>query len=286
MRLTPLLLLAACVPRAVLTHIDTLETQIAELQGELRAHEAYEAGRSEQIAAEVLAQVELKLPAAADKALRTSVRDAVLAELFPKDGPPVVPLQGANPDEEEAMDLYKAAAELAADAHPQEAIARLDDLLARYPNTRAASAARRLLAELNVVGTHPQPLTDVQWFQGKASWDSARVTIAVFWEVWCPHCKREVPKLQETYAKWAKRGLQVIGLTKLTRGKTRQEVMDFVAENHIQYPIGWEGAEPAHSEEFGVAGVPAVGVVKDGTVIWRGHPAQITDEMIEGWLAK
>lgn len=281
MRLIPLLLVAGCVPRAVLSHIDTLEAQVAELRAELHTHEAVEAGRAEALTAEVLAQVQQALPAAADEALRTSVRDAVLAELRKTDAAPYA----WTPDEEAAMDLYRQASALAADNHAPEAIARLNDLIARYPSTRAVSAAKRLLAELQVIGIHPKPLSDVQWFQGNATWESARVTIAVFWEVWCPHCKREVPKLQETYEAWRKRGLQVVGLTKLSRGKTQQEVMDFVAENHIQYPIGWEGDAAVHSEEFGVSGVPAVGVVRDGVVVWRGHPAQITEEMIKAWLA-
>ena len=283
MRLLPVILVAGCAPRAVLHHIDTLEAAVAELRAELHTHEAAEADRDEALAADVLAQVQQALPAAADEALRSSVRDAVLAELR-KD--PAAPAFVASADEQAAMDLYKEAAELAASNQPQPAIVRLNDLLTRFPGTRAAGAAKRLLAELQVVGTHPKPLSDVHWFQGNATWDSAPVTIAVFWEVWCPHCRREVPKLQELYAKWSGRGLQVVGLTKLSRGKTRQEVMDFVTENHIRYPIGKESDAAVHSEWFGVSGVPTVGVVKDGVVIWRGHPAQINDEMVEGWLAR
>ena len=38
------------------------------------------------------------------------------------------------------------------------------------------------------------------------------------------------------------------------------------------------------SDRFGVKGIPAAAVVKNGKVVWRGHPARIKDEMIDGWL--
>ena len=37
------------------------------------------------------------------------------------------------------------------------------------------------------------------------------------------------------------------------------------------------------SQHFNVSGIPAAAVVKDGKIVWRGHPARLTDEMIQGW---
>jgi hypothetical protein len=38
------------------------------------------------------------------------------------------------------------------------------------------------------------------------------------------------------------------------------------------------------STYFGVRGIPAAAVVKDGQIVWRGHPARITEDMLKGWL--
>ena len=41
-----------------------------------------------------------------------------------------------------------------------------------------------------------------KYYQGEGNVDlSSGTTLVVFWEVWCPHCRREVPELKETYEK-------------------------------------------------------------------------------------
>ena len=186
-----------------------------------------------------------------------------------------------SPEDEAAMALYKEAAELASQGKTEEAKAKLTELDTKYPTSRAAQAGKRLMAELSVVGKDIADLQVDEWYQGKASLADSKATLVVFWEVWCPHCKREVPKLEETYTKYKDKGLGVVGLTKLSRGKTPEEVKTFITENKVSYPMG---KETAMSEFFGVSGVPAAAVVKGGKVVWRGHPAQVNEEMINGWL--
>ena len=99
---------------------------------------------------------------------------------------------------------------------------------------------------------------------------------------WCPHCKREVPVLNTTYEKYSDRGLKIVGFTKLSRGKTEDEVKTFISENGISFPIAKESGD--FSDSFNVTGIPAAAVAQNGTVIWRGHPAMINDTMIEEWL--
>ena len=38
------------------------------------------------------------------------------------------------------------------------------------------------------------------------------------------------------------------------------------------------------AQYFAVSGIPAAAVVKNGKVVWRGHPARINDEMLKGWM--
>ncbi|MFT7518621.1 MAG: hypothetical protein ACI9MC_000753, partial [Kiritimatiellia bacterium] len=50
----------------------------------------------------------------------------------------------------------------------------------------------------------------------------------------------------------------------------------------VTFPIGKDGGEL--TKFYAVSGVPAAAVVKDGVVVWRGHPAKLDATMIEGWL--
>jgi thiol-disulfide isomerase/thioredoxin len=157
--------------------------------------------------------------------------------------------------------------------------------MGKYSATNTAKQARRLNIELGVIGKSvPTNWGITQWFQGESDVDLAsdKTTLLVFWEVWCPHCKREVPKLEEIHTKYVSDGLQVVGLTKINKSATPEKVDAFIKENSISYPIAKE--DGSLSRHFSVSGVPAAAVVKAGKVVWRGHPAKLTDAMLQGWM--
>jgi thiol-disulfide isomerase/thioredoxin len=121
-----------------------------------------------------------------------------------------------------------------------------------------------------------------KWHQGTVDINGGKATVLVFWEVWCPHCKREVPKLEATYKKFQGQGLQLVGLTKQSRDISDGDVMEFLKSQSVSYPVAKEKGDL--SQFYAVQGVPAAAVVKGGEVVWRGHPSRLTDEMIQGWL--
>ncbi|HHO53470.1 MAG TPA: TlpA family protein disulfide reductase [Deltaproteobacteria bacterium] len=193
--------------------------------------------------------------------------------------------KAASPEQEqEAANLLKAATEAAEAMDIETAKAKLEELKSKHGATRAARAAQRLESELAVIGKPEAELDVEKWFQGSAAdVEGGKATLYVFWEVWCPHCKREVPKLSETYNKFKPQGLSMVGLTKQTRDVTDDQVTAFVSEQHVSYPIAKENGDSL-SQHYGVRGIPAAAMVKDGKVVWRGHPARLTDEMISKWL--
>jgi len=152
-------------------------------------------------------------------------------------------------------------------------------------NGQAGQQAASTHREVGVVGKDvPDEWNFTGWFQGENDIDleSDDTTILVFWETWCPHCRREVPKLQKVADQYADRGLQVLGISRLSRGGTEEKLMAFLDENDIEFPIAKDGG--TMSAYFGVAGIPAVAVVQSGKVVWRGHPAKISPEMLEDWV--
>lgn len=168
----------------------------------------------------------------------------------------------------------------------EEGLARLKTFTDVPPAMQAAMQMEQELQMLRdqqaLIGRDAPPLETEKWFVGETDLESGKATVLVFWEVWCPHCQREVPKLQATYDKYKADGLNMVALTQVNNGKTDADVEAFLAENEVKYPVA--KAPQSVPDSYKVMGIPAAAVVKDGKVVWRGHPATLSDEMIEGWI--
>jgi thiol-disulfide isomerase/thioredoxin len=186
-------------------------------------------------------------------------------------------------EEEAAAKLYQEAATLARNDAPA-ARASLQALIEAHPNTYAAQAAAELFERIALVGTTIEGLDGVRWLQGDGALSDDKVTLLVFWEVWCPHCQRFVPELQPVADRYAERGLQVLSLTRMSRDVNEDQVRAFVAEHALKFPVGHE--DGTMSKRLDVAGVPAAAALRGTTVLWRGHPGEIDDAMLEGWLKR
>ncbi len=188
-------------------------------------------------------------------------------------------------EESEAQKILRSAQAHIAGGRIDAAKKDLKRLIDNYPQAKVTRYAQQTLREVNLIGQDAGEIDVEKWFSGKSSMGEGKVTVLVFWESWCPHCKREVPKLEALYTRYKGEGLNIVGLTKVTRSSTDAKVEAFISENKITYPIGKEKAG-GMSAKFAVSGVPAAAVVKDGKIIWRGHPAKMTDKVIQDWLAE
>ena len=119
------------------------------------------------------------------------------------------------------------------------------------------------------------------WFNTPGSY--APVTLLVFWEEWCPHCVKELPELQAHYEELGPRGLQIIGLTRLTKTSTMETVDGFLEDREITFPVGKESGEM--TDYHAVSGIPAAALVVDGAIAWRGHPARLDWDAMERLVA-
>ena len=185
----------------------------------------------------------------------------------------------------DARNAYNEINILIGQAKFDEAKTKVADFMKTFGTTKYARAVIRFQQELEVIGKEtPKEWGIEKWFQGEdqIDLDAASTTVLVFWEVWCPHCVREVPRLQEVYNKHKGDGLQLIGLTKLSKSATEEKLTDFISENKVEYPIAKE--DGSTSQYFNVSGVPAAAVVRNGEVVWRGHPARLGEELIRSWL--
>jgi len=147
----------------------------------------------------------------------------------------------------------------------------------------AMQAIAEVKKEIELIGSDAQDFEAIKWFTGKpTSLLQGKATLVVFWEVWCPHCRREVPRIEEVHAKFGGQGLTVIGLTQVNNDRTDDEVAEFLKESKVTYPTAKVG--PGPSEAFMVNGIPAAAIVKGGKIVWRGHPGNLSDDALAKWL--
>jgi thiol-disulfide isomerase/thioredoxin len=98
-----------------------------------------------------------------------------------------------------------------------------------------------------------------------------KVVLMDFWATWCPPCKKAMPGMQALHAKYADKGLVVLGMNtwQSREGKLRgPDPKAFVDENKYTYPLVME--TDAVAKQYGVRGIPAFFLVgKDGTLIHK-----------------
>lgn len=201
----------------------------------------------------------------------------VTASKKPSDDPAV------KAKEQAAMAVLTEANQALSSGDVETAKAKLDQLKTEYAGTRTAARGEKLAGELAVVGKDAPPLDVEKWYTNdKVNWKDG-TTMVVFFESWCPHCREEVPKVVETNNKYKKKGLKVVALTRVTKSATDDSVKQFITEHEVNFPVAKEKGNLASA--FGVQGIPAAAVVKNGKIVWRGHPGRLTDAMLDNFLA-
>ena len=194
------------------------------------------------------------------------------------------PVEKGEPTEAEeaaASELYTEVNTLISAGELARAKQKAQRLDADYGHTSSGKRAKRLLRELAVVGKRVSASeAQIQkWYRGGPVDLRTGKRLVVFWEAWCPHCRRHLPELSSEQSSYARRGIEMVALTKVTKSSSDAKVRAFVSDNDLQLSVAKE--DGSIWEEFGVTGIPAAALVKDGTVVWRGHPGRITSELLD-----
>ena len=113
-----------------------------------------------------------------------------------------------------------------------------------------------------------------------------KVVLIDFWASWCRPCRIENPNVKKIYAKYAKKGFEILGVS-LDRDhaawvKAIQD--DELPWKHVSDLGFWNNAA---AQQYGVASIPyTVLVDRDGKVIVKGLRAEQLDAALAGILGK
>ncbi len=160
-------------------------------------------------------------------------------------------------------------------------------LVQDFPKDRLSQSASSNLSALKILGKPAPELELDEWVGqdlGTMSSMKGKPVLLVFWATWCPHCRKAMPAVEaDMWQKYKDAGLQVIAVTKNARGQTTDTVREYLAENGYTVPVAIDPG--ATSRNYGVSGIPAAALVdKNGNVVFRNHPSQVTDALIKKYL--
>lgn len=180
--------------------------------------------------------------------------------------------------------LYALAGVLLGEADTEGAGRVFGEIAERYANTSLAGKAEQKLEGIRLIGSKAPPLQIKEWI-GEAppagNGYDAKLTLLDFWAIWCPHCRRNIPKMERILATYAKRGVSLLGITRDREGAGVEQLRQFVESHAMTYPTGVDD-EGKTSQELAVKSIPCVVAVDpQGRIRWHGHPDNLTDKVIE-----
>jgi serine/threonine-protein kinase RIO1/thiol-disulfide isomerase/thioredoxin len=161
---------------------------------------------------------------------------------------------------------------------------------ARASRAAAGDLANVLLARGDLAGAEalfggkemPTGFGVGEWLHGRGNLATDDPVLLVFWESWCPSSYRALPGIEEVHREYRDQGLQVVGLTRLTRQSTGDKVRDVIEDRHLSWPTASESGRLW--DYFKPSGIPGAVVLMNRRVVWQGSPRDMTRDMLDGLI--
>ena len=109
-----------------------------------------------------------------------------------------------------------------------------------------------------------------------------KVVLIDFWASWCKPCRQSMPHLKELAARYAAKGMVVLGIN---LDKTKKDALDFMQQTGILFPVIYGPENQKTSGMYNVRGIPATFLVdRKGVIRYSGHPMGLKEDLIKSLL--
>ncbi|MFC4995340.1 TlpA disulfide reductase family protein [Rubritalea tangerina] len=153
-------------------------------------------------------------------------------------------------------------------------------------------AAKSAAAEKLTVGSAVPELKGITWLQGdpvKSFDEKGKVYMLELWATWCGPCVAIIPHVNDLHKKYADKGLVIVGMN--VWEDDIEAPKKFLADQGegMSYRVAFSGGgkgdfATAWLKPAGVQGIPHAIFIKEGKILYSGHPAQVKDSSIEAML--
>ena len=151
-------------------------------------------------------------------------------------------------------------------------------------SARDESGTTQTQTSVNSSGEPAAALAVAHWVKGEPVDISTGVHVVEFWATWCPPCRTSIPHLTELQEKFKDRDVNVIGISNEELATVESFVKKMGDKMAYTVAIDAGATSKGYMGKYGVGGIPHAFVVKDGEVVWHGHPMDKLDDAIEGAL--
>jgi len=129
------------------------------------------------------------------------------------------------------------------------------------------------VSSLNIGDAVPS-LDGTHWVKGSPPVFKNQIVVLEIWRSSCGNCKAQIPHLTSLQEKYGDR-ISIVAISK----DPVDTLEEFLKANNDQigYTVGKVTKEFLDPFMAGVSGVPYAYLIKDGAVIWKGHPSSIDD---------
>lgn len=130
-----------------------------------------------------------------------------------------------------------------------------------------------------------------EWLQGTPvqKWEPGKIYLLEFWATWCGPCLAQIPHLNQLHKDFPDSDrFQIVGINVFD--KTTPKALKKFLENRSPAPTYTIGADTKEQtaklwlKPLNVNGIPFSAIVKDGNILWQGHPDQLSKELIQNLI--
>ncbi len=127
------------------------------------------------------------------------------------------------------------------------------------------------------------------WLQGEPvkAYETGKLYIFECWATWCGPCLQAMPHMESLHQKFKDRkDVQIVGINVFDT-VAAEKLLPFLKTRGVSvtYSMAADGKDGPVSrlwlKPLGVTGIPFAMAVRDGKMVWKGHPAGLEEALIE-----